>query len=57
LRLCVRDLGQADFRTRSGRETLDKSDRDAQVDAVVALAMAVERAQHREEPVRLLGWI
>jgi hypothetical protein len=24
---------------------------------VVALAMAVERAEHREPPARLLGWL
>jgi phage terminase large subunit-like protein len=36
---------------------LDKSHRQAQVDGVVALAMAVERAEHKAEPVRLLGWI
>ena len=36
---------------------LDKSARDAQIDAVVAFAMAVERAEHRPAPVRLLGWL
>ena len=36
---------------------LDKSGRSAQIDAVVALAMAVERAQTKPEPVRLLGVI
>ena len=35
---------------------LDKSSRGAQIDAVIALAMAVERAQYKPEPVRLLGW-
>ena len=34
---------------------LDRSTHDAQIDAVVALAQAVERAQHRAEPARLLG--
>lgn len=29
----------------------------AQIDAVIALAMAAERAQHEEEPARLLGWL
>lgn len=29
----------------------------AQIDAVIALAMACERAQVEEQPVRLLGWI
>jgi hypothetical protein len=26
-------------------------------DAAVALAMAVDRAEHRAEPVQLLGWL
>ena len=26
-------------------------------DAIIALAMAVERAEHRPEPVELLGWL
>ena len=36
---------------------LDKSHRSAQIDAVIALAMALERAEHRPEPVELLGWV
>lgn len=36
---------------------LDKIARDAQIDGAIALAMAVERAQDRPEPARLLGWI
>ena len=35
---------------------LDKSERGAQIDAVIALCMAVERAQYKPELVRLLGW-
>jgi phage terminase large subunit-like protein len=35
---------------------LDKSERGALIDAVVAMAMAVERAQFKPEPVRLIGW-
>jgi hypothetical protein len=27
------------------------------VDGVVALAMALDRAEHKPEPVRLLGWL
>jgi phage terminase large subunit-like protein len=34
---------------------LDKSHRRAQIDGVVALAMAVERAEHKAEPIQLLG--
>lgn len=40
---------------RGGR--LDKAARADKIDGVVALAMAVERAEHRTAPARLLGWI
>jgi phage terminase large subunit-like protein len=36
---------------------LDKSDRTAQIDAVIALAMAVERAATKPAPVELIRWI
>jgi phage terminase large subunit-like protein len=36
---------------------LDKAYRTASIDAVVALAMAVERAEAKPEPARLLGWL
>ena len=36
---------------------LDKFARDTQIDSVIALAMAVERAQSKPEPVELLGWL
>ena len=36
---------------------LEKSERQAQIDALIALAMAVERAEARPAPVRLLGWL
>jgi phage terminase large subunit-like protein len=36
---------------------LDKSERAAQIDAVVALAMALERAEQPVRPARLLGWL
>lgn len=36
---------------------LDKSERSAQIDAVIALAMAVERADEPAQPARLVGWI
>ncbi|MEJ7569644.1 MAG: hypothetical protein WKF41_15435 [Gaiellaceae bacterium] len=43
---------------RTGRGwRLDKSTHDAQIDATVALAIAVDRAQYEAEPVRLLGWL
>jgi hypothetical protein len=40
-----------------GRWRLDKSERSAQIDAVIALAMAIERAEHRPEPVKVLAWL
>jgi phage terminase large subunit-like protein len=36
---------------------LKRAVRESQIDAVVALGMAVERASHRAEPARLLGWL
>lgn len=36
---------------------IDKSERSAQIDAVVALAMAIERAEFRPQPVELIGWL
>lgn len=36
---------------------IDKAERADNIDAVVALAIAVERAEARPEPVRLVGWI
>jgi phage terminase large subunit-like protein len=36
---------------------LDKTDLAAQIDLVVALAMAVERASVKMAPVRLVGWL
>lgn len=36
---------------------IDKPNPRANIDAIVALAMAVERAEHQPEPVELLGWL
>jgi hypothetical protein len=36
---------------------LDKANRADQIDGIVAMAMAVERAETKPEPVRLLGWL
>jgi len=36
---------------------LDRAHRTANIDAVIALAMAVERAEVKPEPVALLGWL
>lgn len=36
---------------------LDKADRSSKIDAVVALAMAVDRQAFRPEPVELVGWL
>jgi hypothetical protein len=36
---------------------IDKPHGRAQIDALVALAMVVERAEQKPEPVRLIGWL
>jgi len=36
---------------------IDKPRGRANIDALIALAMAVERAEQKAEPVRLLGWL
>lgn len=36
---------------------LEKADRASKIDAVVALAMAVDRHAHKPEPVELVGWL
>lgn len=36
---------------------IDSPARGVQVDGIVSLAMAVERAEHRPEPVGVLGWL
>jgi hypothetical protein len=36
---------------------LERPDRSTNIDAVVALAMAVERQAFKPEPVELLGWV
>jgi phage terminase large subunit-like protein len=36
---------------------LDRAHRSAHIDAVIALALAVERAEAKPEPVALLGWL
>jgi phage terminase large subunit-like protein len=36
---------------------LDKPDRSSKIDAVVALAMAVERQAFQPEPVQVAGWL
>jgi hypothetical protein len=36
---------------------IDKPHPRANIDAMIALAMAVERAEHKPEPVELLGWL
>ena len=44
---------------RQGRRgwRLDKPDRASPIDAMVALAMALERSADRPEPLRLVGWV
>jgi hypothetical protein len=36
---------------------IDKPNPRANIDAVIALAMAVEGAEQKPEPVELLGWL
>jgi phage terminase large subunit-like protein len=36
---------------------IDKRNPRANIDAVIALAMAIERAEVKPEPVELLGWL
>jgi hypothetical protein len=36
---------------------IDKPNPRTNIDAVIALAMAVERAEAKPEPVELLGWL
>jgi NADPH-dependent 2,4-dienoyl-CoA reductase/sulfur reductase-like enzyme len=36
---------------------IDKPNPRANIDAMIALAMAVERAEQKPEPVELLGWL
>jgi phage terminase large subunit-like protein len=52
-----RHVAQAVARQTGRGWRLDKSERSAQIDAVVALAMAIERAEARPEPVQLVGWL
>jgi len=36
---------------------IDKPNPRANIDAIIALCMAVERAEQKPEPVALLGWL
>ena len=36
---------------------IDKPSPRTHIDAMIALCMAVERAEHEDEPVELLGWL
>jgi phage terminase large subunit-like protein len=57
----VRELARhaADAIARHSRRgwRIDKPNPRANIDAVIALAMAVERAEQVPEPVELLGWL
>jgi hypothetical protein len=35
----------------------EKADRASNIDAVVALAMAVDRHAYQREPVQVIGWL
>ena len=36
---------------------IEAPDRSANVDAIIALAMALDRFENQPEPTRLLGWL
>jgi hypothetical protein len=44
---------------RHGRRgwRIDKANRSDKIDAVVALAMALDRIENRPEPAKLIGWL
>jgi hypothetical protein len=39
------------------RPTLPPRQRSAKLEAIIALSMALDRAEQRPEPVRLVGWL
>jgi phage terminase large subunit-like protein len=49
----------SDAIARHGRRgwRIDKPRKEINIDAIVALAMAVDRAEHQPAPVELLGWL
>jgi phage terminase large subunit-like protein len=49
----------ADTIARYGRRgwRIDKPRKEINIDAIVALAMAVDRAEHKPAPVELVGWL
>jgi phage terminase large subunit-like protein len=49
----------ADTIARHGRRgwRIDKPRKETNIDAIVALAMAVDRAEHKPAPVELIGWL
>jgi hypothetical protein len=44
---------------RHGRRgwRLERPDRSSPIDGLIALAMALDRAEQRVEPARLVGWL
>jgi hypothetical protein len=44
---------------RHGRRgwRLDRPDRSSPIDGLIALCMALDRAEQRQEPARLVGWL
>jgi phage terminase large subunit-like protein len=53
----ARHAADAIARHRRRGWRIDKPNPRANIDAIVALAMAVERAEHKPEPIELLGWL
>jgi hypothetical protein len=44
-------------RCGSGLARIHKPGKEVHIDAIVALAMALDSAESQPEPVRLLGWL
>ena len=55
-RLTLPDDPQLARHSRRGWR-IDKPSPRTHIDAMIALCMAVERAEHEPEPVELLGWL
>ena len=53
----ARHASEAVARHNRRRWRIDKPNPRSNIDAVIALAMAVERAEQEPQPVELLGWL
>jgi len=53
----ARHAGQAIARHSRRGWRIDKARRGDNIDAVIALCMALDRLENQPEPTRLLGWL